>query len=238
MTAIKLAGDLRACLQAYGQSLPQGRQAAVGRKPMAEFVGVTEDTIYRWLSGSQQPIGLSLIKTWHWLESQGYIVDVLRQIKAIDALVYDAGRYLAYGKGDLQTLTACLGYHKLSSTLAVLRAEVGMSADKRTMLQKWLRDIEGVPFPGTPEFTRSYDDASESANVPLSNQTVQACIVNLVSALLPLAQIALSDVFSDEERRDLRKASPSDAVYRLSRILSGLCSRESRRIVLQEEERK
>ncbi len=240
MSAIKFSGDLKACLQAYGQTLAQGRQAAVARKPMSDFVGVSDASVYRWLTGKgQMPIGLSQIKVWYWLESQGYLVDDLKQLKVNHSVVYALGYFLSYKLFDFETLYLTMEYSKPSSFLAVLRGEAKMPANKIKRVCLLMQDIDkglyqrltDVVIIDSPEIVEpvvEQNNLSQQANSLISN-----CLAEMISLILPLAEKALSDSFTDEERRQLRKTIPQDGLYRLFRVLGGLCSKENRRNITE-----
>lgn len=234
MNAVKFSGTTAACLLAYGQTLPKGRQAAIGRKPMADFINVTEDTVYRWLNGAQQPIGFGLIKVWYWLESQGYIVTDLQQLKISKPVIYALGYFLSFGKFELDALRLTLTYHKLSSFLAVLRGETNASAVKQEQMRVLMQTADRSLYDSLLGIQVAAPEVENVDLLPQLNAPVSRCIVELIEALLPLLERAISDVFSDEERRQLRKAVPQDGLYRLSRLTTGLCSRESRRIIKEE----
>ncbi len=247
MNAIKFSGTTAACLLAYGQSLPKGRQAVIGRKPMADFVGVSDASVFRWLTGKGQlPIGLSQIKVWYWLESQGYLVDALKNLKINEPVVYALGYFLSYRLFDFETMYSTLAYSKPSSFLAMLRGEAKLSAIKMNTIDLLMQDTDKnlyrrlleIVVVAAPEVVASVEviaPAIEQNDLPKqANAVISNCVVDMISLLLPLAEKALSDSFTDEERRALRKAVPQDGLHRLFRVLGGLCSKENRRNVMEE----
>lgn len=242
MSAIKFSGSTAACLLAYGRTLPKGRQAAVGRKPMAAFVGVSDASVYRWLTGKgQMPIGLSQIKVWHWLESQGYLVDDLKNLKVNEPVVYALGYFLSHNKFNFEALYQMLGYSKSSSFLTVLRGEAKLPAAKVKTAYLMMQDTDKSLYQRLTDVViidrqEVVEPVVEQNNLSQqTNSVISKCLEEMILLILPLAEKALSDSFTDEERRQLRKAIPQDGLYRLFRVLGGLCSKENRRNIKEVE---
>ena len=146
---------------------------------------------------------------------------------------------MSYKLFDFETLYLTMEYSKPSSFLAVLRGEAKMPANKIKRvcllmqdtdkgLYQRLTDLVIIDSPEIVEPVVEQNNLSQQ-----TNSVISKCLSEMILLLLPLAEKALSDSFTDEERRQLRKAIPQDGLYRLFRVLGGLCSKENRRNITE-----
>jgi len=127
-----LREHLDECLRHFAQRLleraPKGsREAGMVKKPLAEFCGVSVDSVSRWLSGRIFPIGEQYFKLACFLDMVGYRVMELEEMKLNKR---NLAELVGYGVLTGHELAKALGYTKTSSLYCFLQDHQGMSSEK------------------------------------------------------------------------------------------------------------
>lgn len=215
---------------------------------LASFVGATKHpTVDRWFSNRAKPVGEYLLKIRYFLELLGYHVN---ELEMLDPTVRDAGRLVAFSIIEPDDLAKEFGYRATEnakdSMMRVLFGKSVPSADKiekaRQMLdacadlvEEKRREIIGnLPVPKKAGNGQDRDQriaAVAPAHVPRRqdrNESVIDALANMVKAMIPIADLVLSDDFSPEQRKNLRERADVDGVFRLSNLLNRLCGERAR----------
>jgi len=242
----KIRGPANECLAHYAETLPTDRASVVeGRKPFADFVGVTDSTAQRVVTGNEEPIGENRIRIRFFLWHQGYLVTELTKMSDE---IFELTNLFSLGLIELDDIVKKLGCSR-HHLLGVLAGRRGCSREARAKARALAEELAKTKSQEMQErlkacgsvraFTRS---KAPPASSPRSAQTNgnAACITvlsALIQSCIPLARLAISDGFSAEEREQLRKATQDGfGVFELSNLMTGLCSETARKSVLQSKE--
>lgn len=223
-------GPFEECLRhleaRLASSVPKGsRTATQVRKPIADFCGVSVDTVYRWFRGDGPlPIGETLIKLMCYLDMIGYrVIELERMPKARRNFAELVGYGLLSGAQAAESL----GYSHTSAFYQVLQGHSGASKDKnQTMWNIWkgrkeelrLKKEESQNLYGLDIPLKICPGAEESKPAMLPSR--QTAVVNIMEGLLLLLEGGL---LSESNFADLQRSA--DTILRLSAHLSALSSR-------------
>ena len=242
----KFMDSTRACILHYGQSLPVGGNSGKeARQPMAQFVETSDRQIYRWTRLESSPRGEDLIRVRFWLESQGYKVSELQELADE---VYLLASLLAFSVFDFALVHEMItGYTNPDDSMALLHGTCPLSSAKRQKIKDFLDDylvaqIERLqPWLHWMEsFTEVVWPSLEAQPTvkPLStdnHDVILQSLKGMIEAASPLAELVLSDEFTQEERRALRQSFNDDELFVFSNTLSALCSAKAREEALKEK---
>lgn len=215
---------------------------------MANFVGCSRETIFKWMNGKQSPSGEHLIKTRYYLWCQGYQVI---ELSKLDSVTFLLGKLIAFKIADMDSVADLLGYSSGYAVMRILHGQSDMSSRRYDIAKEittmdsnanekmesiivdfCFRDKEMVVDP--PKDIH-HKPNPETRQVDNSILAIRKSFAKGVEAIIPLAEILISNALSDEERRDFRHEIPNDGLFILSNLLSGLCSKESRRVYLENQ---
>ena len=134
-------GHLDECLRHLGTKLaevvPKGSRGAMeSKRPLAEFCGVTIDSVTRWLSGAT-PIGEQRIRLMCFLDSAGYRVIELERIPKVQR---GFAELVGFGLISSQEASELLGYAEKSTLLKVLAGQQGASGDKNQRMWDYWKE--------------------------------------------------------------------------------------------------
>ncbi len=224
-------GDTAECLAHYGNTLPRGRKAAQGRSEFATFMDSPDQAAYRWLTGKVRPRGENLLRARYFLFTKKYRVSELFDL---DATLFEINCLMENGTISFNEIYDILRYDK-QGLFRVLRGDVGMSRVEREKLIELLEKTRGKSREFAPnDFYESAFSEEDSIHIEGLNErdlTIVA-LQKLIESSIPLAELVLSDNFSDEDRRRLRSTMENDEVFHLANLLNGLCSKKAREIFL------
>jgi transcriptional regulator with XRE-family HTH domain len=214
------------------------------RKQLAELLGVEDPTIRRWVSGSGNPVGMSMINLRSYLDFLGYEVsEFLREPE----VMRDASRLLAFRVLTLDELTKLVDFGQYTDqVLAVLRGARGVSKERedrfvhlvgayRSELAKAqatlprLVELEEKPRRGETKVageTASVSPttaSSEMVSVPLDAQMRAEHFRCLVHMLLDHARYYIGPELPDEVRDHLRSVAGQRTIFELKNHLARLC---------------
>lgn len=129
-------GHLDECLEFLGNmfvaNIPKGSWgAAQARKPIADFCGVSKNTVREWLRHTSLPIGKQLVKLMCWLDMTGYRVIELENMPRIQRNFLEL---IGFGLISDKQATELLGYTSVSRVYEVLRGNCNASPEKRAVM--------------------------------------------------------------------------------------------------------
>ena len=220
------SGSTRECLIHYGNNLPGkgGKRSPEARQPMADFVGCDNYLIYRWFNSEHMPIGENLLRVMAWLYTQNY---KLTEWEKLPKLAQQLILILAHKLRSFDQMQGDLRYRSRDSLLSVLRGANMAPAKIRAAHALIAR------FPINTEATKAEIVELKQTTGSVDHRVIIDSLGHHIDAMLPLAQLVLSEEFSVEERRRLREQVSDDGLLTLAQVLNGLCSARSRELVLQ-----
>lgn len=238
-------GTTRECLAHYvaGLSTENGKGRQEILRPLTEFMGAKNIlTTRRWVKG-RTLTGLRLIKARYFLEGLGYTVI---ELEKLPAAIRDFSRLIAHNVFTIENACADLGFPRSDRLLLLLRGDRKPSPERMTKILEIVKayqplltdekgnnfneryasaspvEIDGGAFLAPPEAAPvKKDDATGNPEHAL---ILQALAKNL-EIILPLAELVLTDIYTPEERRELRRHTD---VFRVSNALNRLCGEMAR----------
>lgn len=238
-------GHFEECLKHLGtrlaSSVPRGsRGAAQAKKLVAEFCGVTINSVTRWLHGTGSfPIGEPLIKLMCYLDMVGYRVIELERMPKVRR---NFAELVGYGLLNSDQAAEFLGYSSMSALYQVLQGHRGASEDKdQKMWDAWKERKEELQQKkeksqelyrlDIPLKVRPKTEVSKMSERQVSAFRPKA-VVSIMEGLLALLEENSFEKLSNGELADLKQSA--DTVLRLSAHLSALSSR----LIVSEQQRK
>jgi len=217
---------------------------------MADFVGAADRQIYRWTAGDSHPRGIQLIKVRFWLASQDYQVE---ELVDLGEEIYLLSSLLAFGAIDFDQVHDVLNYSHQDSSIALLHgthapsgqrsSEIarlidGLINDPDQQMQNWYHWLKCFhqPLIVWPDSAATEQVAAEVSSGN-NHQVILQSLKSIIEAATPLAELVLSDAFSQEERRALRESFEKDGLFVFSNTLSALCSARAREEAIKEKRR-
>lgn len=227
------------------------------RTVIATFAGVVEPTVHRWMRHGMLPTGGPLIRLRFYLAFLGYDVEELRKLHpsvrvATECFAFglvtvrELGKLLDYKQttsGD--TLTYCLLRGVNSTTVQKLEllalfgdehAEELALAKKQTKRvipddtkTESREELETVVVAALPPTSHSRSKERTRPVKPTDRDVLIESFAGSVKALIPLAQVLVSDDVTPAERAKVRELAGGDGVFTLANALFSLCSETSRK---------
>jgi hypothetical protein len=204
---------------------------------IATFVTVTPDTVRTWVKESTLPQGERYIRLRHYLEQAGY---TLVELETLDPAVCATGRLVAFNVLTLPEVADLVGYtggkNAVVTLLQTLKGAHGVSSAKREQFESLVQLYEPKlkVTQRSPQKVVLAEPTTESV-APDMHQAVKESFAKIMAALIPLAEIAVSDSFTAKDREQIRTLTDG-AISRLSRLL-GQLSGEAARSVLAAKHR-
>lgn len=240
-------GNTERCLAHLAKAI-EGRDFFEKRKTIADFAGVSDDSVHRWFKEGRMPVGEQLVRMRFYLEFLGYKVSELNEL---DEQVRNAARLFAFGVASLSEIADLLGYVGKSGTdtlLRIFRGARGTSSEKIEQFESFIelygaklndkkRTVSKVLHvtDGDSHSQRTTDHFGASAAIRSTshvagNQTaVVESFAGLITAMLPLAEYVLSDSFTAAQRSRVRElAGGGKGVSRLSNLFTQLSGEAAR----------
>ncbi|MBI4127614.1 MAG: hypothetical protein HY459_00935 [Parcubacteria group bacterium] len=239
---IGFEGTTEECLAHYVGQFPMGEVSSQALQPIAEFFGAPRyrRLIQGWLTGRAKPQGENLIKIRFFLQSRGYRVV---ELEWLTPTVRQLGVLVAHNVENINSLVREIGYGSRDSLVEVLRGKQGFSLRRLRMIDEILARHQSHFPSGLPE-TVQRKEVSLVSQEPLPSRPRRlrkvtnglpghrgflTILAHLIQASVPLLEQILSEEFSAEERRELRKLTGGDTIFRFSNLLEKLCSEQARK---------
>lgn len=253
-STVVFSGPFAQCLKHYAKCLERiysVKNRVQGRRPLAEFTGAPDNSVYRWLAGSSAIEGERYLRTLYFLEAQRYEIVELRMLPNV---VWQIGWLIAQNRITLADVLAKTNYSP-GHFLRLFRDSSGkMQADRKSALEQLVKHFDNVPSrfldQDVTEDTPSPVLTANERNEILSRDTMGApskkklppavkavrrdieILSHLIQAALPLAEWMNSDQCTEEDRQILRQLTKEGwqdgtALFRLSTALNGLCSKKA-----------
>jgi len=137
LNEIVFRGHLDECLRYLGrifnaQIAKRSKNVSKARQPMADFCGVSSETVKIWLDGnSALPIGEPHIKLMFYLDMLGYKVIELERMKKPRR---NFAALIGFGLLSIEQAIQLVGYAKTSPLFKVLRGEENTSKGKESKM--------------------------------------------------------------------------------------------------------
>ena len=128
-------GDTSECFTVLAQRHPK---EVIGPL-LAEFCGVTDDTVRRWLNQGKMPVGEGLLKLRTFLHLAGYTVD---ELVAVPRTVRDLIQVVGLGVRTPEQVREYLGYENIQDVYRVLIRGEGIMSTKRHKVDGILGETE------------------------------------------------------------------------------------------------
>jgi hypothetical protein len=243
-------GTTAECCAHLAQTLTStSRDDSLGRrKSIASFVGVSDQTVRRWLNETIHPVGEPLIRFRFCLELMGYEVV---ELQSLNPSVRTVAAMCAFRVTSLRDIADFVGYKGerggsvTDQLLAVLRGSGGVSKEKLerfthlvTLHEAALKEkVASAPRFSLPTKPRAKGAVTnlQIADVPHTKQSrdreaIVESLAGSVQALIPLVRLVSSDGFTAKERARVRELSGGDGVFTLANLLYRLCGERARKI--------
>ena len=228
-------GHLEECLRHFGTSLassvPKGsRGAAQAKKPVADFWGVTINSVSRWLNNTGSfPVGEPLIKLMCYLDMVGYrVIEFERIPKARRSFA----ELIGYGFFSGSQAAEFLGYSSTSTLYQVLQGNQNASEDKdQKMWDAWKERKDELeqrkkklqePQPLDASIKARPETEVPRASERPASSSCQTAVVSIMEGLLALFEGNPFEKLPDSELTNLHRSAAT--VLRLSAHLSALSS--------------
>ena len=230
----RFRGTMRECLAHYAATLPaaNGKGKREVFRPLAEFTNSSVLTAYRWAKGGQSLVGLRLIKTCYFLERLGYIVI---ELENLPPMVRGVGRLIAHNLFTVEEACRELSFSRPDHFVRLLRGDRKSSPKRMTKIQEIVKayqpllDEKGKDFSELYALTTSPIGPEDSDSFPAPLQPEHAAVLQVLAKsleiVLPLAELVLTEVYTPDERRELRKHVN---MFRVSNALNRLCGEMAR----------
>ena len=243
-----ISGNTGKCLAHLARAI-KGRDFYEKRKIIAVFADVKDSTVHGWFSANQMPAGEPLIRLRFYLEFLGYDVE---ELCALHQTVRDAGRLYAFGIAPLSEVADLVGYSGGNANDSLVKVFRGARNVPQERLQQFASFVELYEkqldekqrntinvLVGTSDNHRS-----EKVSVPVrsrprtigeSHAALIETLAASVKAMLPLAEYALSNSFTAEERQHVRDLADGNGVSRLSLLLTKLSGEAARSALTKQQ---
>lgn len=226
--------------------------AAIAKGPLADFLGVNHHTIQRWLVGNCLPIGEVLVRLRYFLEIAGYSVPALVELKKSSPVYYKLGEIMAFARLSVNEITQYLEYTdpygvlRLLHGISITSPERGQKIvklyatheskirEKRTEIMKLVGKKGQISEPqvqgeGTNSSQQSRPQHVEREVTQIEKDLVIEAVGHGLLGLLPLLERVVSEDFSPEDRKYLRKIVGYEVTSRMADAVRKLTSETARK---------
>ncbi len=216
------------------------------RRILAQILCVEENTVRRWITGANIPIGMSMIGLRYYLDYLGYRVSEITQLPR---LLQDVSRLLTFRVMTLEDMAKLVGCEEYPGhLLALLRGARGFSAEREAQLQDIvdayqqelaeklllvpkLVAIKDVPLvvevsgtmPGTVA-TKTVSSTNVSPQTANKSMRRDERFKGLTLNLLDFARFYTDREVPEEVRDQLRTVVGQQNIFDLKNLLARLCS--------------
>lgn len=195
-----------------------------GRRRLAEFLDVQEQTINCWRRGKSVPSGVRALRM-HYLLSQ--LGELNSEWRVTEPAVVETGRLVAFRVLAVDALIAEFK-DKVVDEQNVVRMMCGhkhIRPENLEIFQKIVDTYGGLLEPAISEWSDLLvRNDRERLIAELSKRLVDS---------LPLCEEMVTDDWSAEDRHALRNKCGKDTIFRLYNALGALCGEKARQITLK-----
>ena len=201
------------------------------RKPIAEFCGVNDSAVVRWLSETSpgHPIGNLELKLKCLLDINGYRII---EFERLPTALRNFAELIGFGIVTAESASKIVGYTQVSSLYDMLHLKCGISKEKEAiMFRVWKEkrdELERKKRESAQRYHIAFLDPSPAAAlssliVPpsLKNGTVatkRSAVLNVLKGLLGLLDEDLFKGLSESELDTLRERHGSDILQLAARL--------------------
>jgi hypothetical protein len=223
----------------FNANYPPGRKGLTeARQPMADFCGVSKQTISRWLSatGADQtvPVGEAEIRATCLLNLNGYRII---EFERLPKVIRNFAELIGFGVISTERGSQLLGYERAQEIYCILRQEVGIAKEKESkMWEVWKehRDelerrkrevIKSCRFEFLIQNPASKSIQTPLELVPVSNgipENRRAAVLTILEGALQLLEEGLFNELSEMELAALRESRHGGTILQLSAYLNAL----------------
>lgn len=233
-------GTTKECLAHYASTLSEesGKRDRKVFRQLAKFTDANVLTVYRWTRGQQGLVGLRLIKARYFLEQLGYVVVELEKLPSI---MRDFGRLIAYNLFTVEEAYRDLGFPRSDHFPGLLRGDRNPSPERMAKILELVKAYQPLLDEKGKNFTELYAvNSDKKTTIPSSgggyplqapsngnpeHKFLLQALAKGLDVITPLAELLLTDVYTPDERRELRKRVD---VFRASNALHRLCGEMAR----------
>ncbi len=201
---------------------------------MLRFPAEKRPTVRMWFVELRMPNGERLIRLQEFLSEKGY---VLSSVVVLPENVRFMRKLIAERRLSADDLQQRLGYAGSSWVFQVLFGKTEMTEPFREKFNSAVRDFRRK-FAQTAPSTVAKAPVADPVVVPVANDAHNTNNANIemltqliaahALALAPLAELALSDALTAEDRAQIRAAAHGDGIFKLNNLLTRLCSERAR----------
>ncbi len=235
-----IQGSTKQCVAHLGKILKSDPDYYEKRRAMAAFLHLDDQTLHRWFKHGPVLIGESNLRVQYYLEFLGYGV---KELQKMQPLFRDAGRLIAFDLISIGEMADYVGFEcapgSRSRTLfMVFRGARGTSPEKLERFAELV--VKHTPALAARQKATEkpvqfesvvLETAVAAPEKPTLSETGTSAVIQSfaqsVAALVPLAELMVSDRYSAEDREQIRHLAGGN-VSRLSRLLTQLSGEAAR----------
>lgn len=216
-------GHLEECLKHFSNTLslqaPKGSlKSTLVKKSVANFCGVTLNSINDWVRGDTIPAGESLIKFMCYLDMMGYRVIELERMPNV---LRNFAELIGFGFFSGKQAIEFLGYGKTSRLYGILREERFIGDEKKQKMWDLWKGKKEELEKKKKEVKEKLCRLDTLPKAVLSFRKL--AVVNIMKGLLMLLEEESLDRLSESELAELQQQA--NTIFCLSARLSALNSR-------------
>lgn len=245
----QFSGTTRECFHHYAENFfpPKGdRKSSKAKEPIANFIGVGEQTINRWMTDRNKPLGESLTRLRFYLEAHGYYVSEISSLEK-GSINYMLAEMLGYGVLTCKQAINYLDFKEEKSIYRIANGGAGTNPERAEKIRemheiydKELRaakeklrseiDNEKVVKKTIPEVISFPEPKPQVTKEDTIDDESMEILAHLILAITPLLKKAVTGT-TKEQRNKLRKLTGDGGMFELSKASSRLCSEKAREII-------
>jgi len=245
-----LSGKLLECMKHYREI----DDDFSGRKMMAEFIGCSyEGSVLYWFSRLKQPTSKNFNGLAFFLEMLGYKV---KEIQGLASEAHDLAKAIAFRVVSVEESAEALGVTP-NTILRIISGRNQAMSKTKDRINRYLADKaikvtaqESAWWSKTSRVSKPHLNGSEveqpverrqdvskveslssEERTVLEKDHVLEAFASLLAAAMPLADLIVTDMFTDEDRDRLRRELCKDRnlIFHLKNRLARLCSKTAHR---------
>ncbi|MFA6536078.1 MAG: hypothetical protein WC250_03805 [Candidatus Paceibacterota bacterium] len=201
---------------------------------IVEFTGLHPNTVQNWIVTKRMPEGENLVRLRYFLDAHGCEVS---ELKGISPEVLELGRLVAFKVITFGEAAKVADYPNAHSLMRVLLGRSGVYPVRLKKIAEFLALKQAELVQKIRVFTAGESSSAGEQVVPvfeanihtdLSHDLIISALAFQVQAILPLAQLVVSDGFTPEERNKLRELAGATSIFKLANHLNRLCGEKAR----------
>lgn len=132
MNAIVFAGDTKACLRHYSDTLPCEKSKVVAaRQPLVAFTGAKQGTVQNWFRGVRDPYAMNLLRVRFFLHFHGYSVS---ELEVLQPAVFELCKCYVLGVYSIDEVKELISYSNETSVMTLFLSNPGLARHKERIL--------------------------------------------------------------------------------------------------------